>query len=86
MGRRPQHVVCLASFFKGGDFLRECARRGARVTLITREKLAGADWPPDSLAEILTVPTGAHADEYVRAVSRAARPSPRRTLRARRRA
>ena len=75
MDRRGQHVVCLASFFKGGDFIRECARRGARVTLVTREKLAGADWPRDCLADVIAVATGAHPDEYVRAVARAARPA-----------
>ena len=31
-------VVCLASFYKGVDFLREAKRRGARVVLITKEK------------------------------------------------
>ena len=76
MSRRAQHLVCLASFFKGGDFLRECAGRGARVTLVTREKLAGADWPRDSVADLITVATGAHPDDYVRAAARAARAAP----------
>jgi biotin carboxylase len=73
---RAQHVVCLATFFKGGAFLRECRGRGARVTLITREKLASAEWPYDALSDLITVPTGAHPDDYVRAVARAARSAP----------
>ena len=34
-------VVCVASFFKGNDFIRACAGAGARVVLLTREKLLG---------------------------------------------
>ena len=58
MSPRPPHVLCLASFFKGGEFMRECAERGARVSLVTREKLLGEDWPRDCLAEVIAVPPG----------------------------
>ena len=39
MSRSPVTILCLASYFKGHDFLRECQRLGARVLLVTREAL-----------------------------------------------
>jgi biotin carboxylase len=36
---QPRIVVCLASYFKGNDFIRECKRQGCRVILLTREKM-----------------------------------------------
>jgi hypothetical protein len=49
-------LFCISSYEKGQAFLRECARLGANVTLLTDEKLRNADWPKDILAEFLTVP------------------------------
>ena len=30
-------IICVASFFKGNDFIRECKRLGAAVVLLTRK-------------------------------------------------
>ena len=32
-------ILCLASYFKGLDFLRECRRQGCRVLLLTSYSL-----------------------------------------------
>lgn len=56
---RPLNIFCLATYFKGGDFVRESKRLGCRVTLITREKMLGEDWPHDSLDELIAVPNDA---------------------------
>jgi biotin carboxylase len=61
----PGTVVCVASFFKGGDFIRECAERGARVVLVTRDKLLGEHWPREALADIVGVPSGSSLDVYL---------------------
>src|SRR5437764_1342946 len=53
--RRPT-VICIASFFKGNEFLRECKRRGARVVLLTREKLLKEEWARDSLDDLVAIP------------------------------
>ena len=53
--RRPVNVICLASYFKGGDFMRECKRLGCHVTLITKEKMLKEDWPHDSLDDLIAV-------------------------------
>lgn len=56
---RPLNIVCLATYFKGGDFIRECKRLGCRVILITKEKMLKEDWPRDSLDDLIAVPNDA---------------------------
>ncbi|HEV7474876.1 MAG TPA: ATP-grasp domain-containing protein [Pyrinomonadaceae bacterium] len=56
---RPLNVICLATYFKGGDFIRECKRLGNRVVLITKEKMLEEDWPRDSLDDLIAVPNDA---------------------------
>ena len=31
------NILCVASFLKGNDFIRECGRQGGRVILLSRE-------------------------------------------------
>ena len=38
-------VVCLASYFKGTEFLRQCREQGCRVVLVVKEKLKDEAWP-----------------------------------------
>lgn len=46
-------VVCLASYEKGHDFLRECKRQGCKVFLLTSLSLKDkAQWPADCIDEI----------------------------------
>ena len=56
---RPLNIVCLATYFKGGDFIRECKRLGCNVILITKEKMLQEDWPRDCLADLIAVPNDA---------------------------
>lgn len=53
---RPLTVLCLASYEKGAEFIRECKRRGCRVILLTSESIADADWPRESLDQIFLIP------------------------------
>src|SRR4030095_15625891 len=55
----PLHVVCLATYFKGIDFMRECKAHGCRVILVTKEKMLQEDWPRDSLDDVMAVPNDA---------------------------
>ena len=71
---RALNVVCLASYFKGGEFIRECKEQGCRVILVTREKLLEEDWPRESLADLVGVPNDAHPDIFIHTVSQLARP------------
>jgi biotin carboxylase len=42
-------ILCISSYEKGQAFLREASRLGVDVTLLTTEKLAGADWPREAV-------------------------------------
>src|SRR5215207_3206900 len=56
---RPLNIVCLATYFKGADFIRECKDQGGNVVLITKEKMLKEDWPRDSLDDLIAVPNDA---------------------------
>lgn len=66
-------VVCLASYFKGNEFLRQLRRQGCRVVLVIKEKLQDEDWARESIDVTLTVPNSANADLFVEVVSEFAR-------------
>jgi biotin carboxylase len=44
-------LLCLASYHKGFEFLREARRQGCRVLLVTSASLRDAEWPHDSIDE-----------------------------------
>jgi biotin carboxylase len=48
-------LLCLASYHKGFEFLREAKRQGCRVLLVTSASLRDADWPRESLDDIFFV-------------------------------
>ena len=48
-------ILCIATYLKGHDFLRECRRQGCRVLLLTDEKLRDADWPREAIDEFFYV-------------------------------
>jgi len=69
-------ILCIATYFKGEAFLRECRRLGAAVLLLTSDTLGGADWPRDSIGETLTIPRTASEADVRRVVASAARRHP----------
>ena len=69
----PPTVLCLASYFKGGEFLRQCRARGCHVILVIKERLRDDDWPRDAIDGIVVVANGTDADGFVEAVSQLAR-------------
>jgi biotin carboxylase len=69
----PLRIVCLASYFKGVDFLRECKRQGCEVILVTKEKLLGEDWPRESLDQIISLPDAAPPELFIHTVTQLAR-------------
>jgi biotin carboxylase len=48
-------LLCIASYHKGFEFLREAKRQGCRVLLVTSESLRDAEWPRDSLDDVFYV-------------------------------
>src|ERR1044071_4599524 len=71
---RSPTFVCLASYFKGVEFLRECKRQGARVVLVTKEKILQEDWPRESLDDIIALPNDAGPELFIYVVSQLGRP------------
>ena len=50
-------MLCLASYEKGHEFLRQCKRQGWTVVLITAESIRDkAHWPMDAIDEIFYLP------------------------------
>lgn len=48
-------ILCIATYRKGDDFLRECRAQGCRVLLLTEEKLRDADWPREAIDEFFYI-------------------------------
>jgi biotin carboxylase len=71
--KRPLTVLCIATFEKGQEFLRECKRQGCRVFLITMERLRDADWPRESVDEFFYLPEGYKLEDVLRGASWLAR-------------
>ncbi|HJQ33378.1 MAG TPA: ATP-grasp domain-containing protein [Pyrinomonadaceae bacterium] len=63
------NLICVASYFKGDDFLRECKRQGAGVWLLTRERTMREPWPRESLDDVLYLPDDAGAELVVHAAA-----------------
>jgi glutathione synthase/RimK-type ligase-like ATP-grasp enzyme len=56
---KPLNIVCLATYFKGTDFIRECKAHDCNVVLITKEKMLNENWPRESLNDLIAVPNDA---------------------------
>jgi biotin carboxylase len=63
------HIVCIASEFKGTEFLEEAHNAGWHVTLVTRKSLLDQVWNWDSANDVKTVEHDAGTMDYVRAVT-----------------
>jgi len=51
-----QRFLCITSYEKGQDFIRQLAGLGVKPTLLTMDKLRDAPWPFDILEELVTMP------------------------------
>ena len=56
---RPLNIICLATYFKGADFIQECKAHGCHGSLVTKEKMLREDWPRESLDDLIAVPNDA---------------------------
>lgn len=73
----PEHgaltILCIATYEKGQEFLRECKRRGCRVLLLTVDKLRDANWPREAVDEFFYVPRDIPREDLLKGVSHVAR-------------
>ena len=66
-------MLCITTYEKGQEFMRECKRQGCRVFLLTGEKLRDADWPRESLDDTFYLPADIPLADIVKAVTHLAR-------------
>jgi biotin carboxylase len=66
-------ILCISTYEKGQPFLREAAGLGAKVILLTVEKLEHADWPRESIAKLVTMPENLTPGQVLNTVSYLAR-------------
>jgi len=69
----PLTILCITTYEKGQEFMRQCKRQGCRVFLLTAEKLRDADWPRESLDDTYYLPEEIVLAEIVKAVTHLAR-------------
>lgn len=66
-------VVCLASYFKGNEFLRQLRAQGCHVVLVIKEKLAHDEWAFEAVDDLIRVRNNATPELFVHTVSELAR-------------
>jgi biotin carboxylase len=71
--KRPLTFLCITTYEKGQEFMRECKRQGCRVILLTAEKLRNADWPRESLSDTFYLPEEISIPDIVKAVTHLAK-------------
>lgn len=54
----PGTILCVASYFKGNDFIDQCKKEGCKVLLLTLEPLLKKPWVRESIDEVFALPTG----------------------------
>ncbi|MGB8095719.1 MAG: ATP-grasp domain-containing protein, partial [Terracidiphilus sp.] len=73
MGGAAERILCITSYEKGQDFLRQCAAMGVKPTLLTVEKLRDADWPREVLEDVALMPADLGREQILNTVSWMAR-------------
>jgi len=56
MDKNQLTVLCISSYEKGHDFMKECKAQGCRVILLTSKSLENVPWPKESIDEIFYIP------------------------------
>jgi len=69
----PLTVLCVATYEKGQEFLKECKRQGCRVLLLTADTLRDAAWPREAVDEFFFMPRDISRDDLLKGVSHAGR-------------
>jgi biotin carboxylase len=73
MADATERILCIASYEKGQDFMRQCAEMGVKPTLLTVDKLRDAPWPREALEDVVTMPPDLTIEQILNTVSWMAR-------------
>ena len=68
MSEAVERILCISTYEKGQDFLRQCAGMGVRTVLLTLDKHKLGDWPCESIEEIVTMPEGLTREQVTNTV------------------
>jgi biotin carboxylase len=68
MSDNAERILCISTYEKGQDFLRQCADMGVKTTLLTVEKHRDGDWPHESLEDLATMPEGLTREQVTNTV------------------
>jgi biotin carboxylase len=68
MSDNAERILCISTYEKGQDFLRQCGDMGVKTTLLTLEKHRNGDWPRETLEELVTMPEGLTNDQITNTV------------------
>jgi biotin carboxylase len=63
------HIVVIASEFKGNEVLEEAKKAGWHVSLVTREDFKDSKWIWENIDDFVTVPKTATSEAYIRAAT-----------------
>ncbi|MGE0884231.1 MAG: acetyl-CoA carboxylase biotin carboxylase subunit family protein [Blastocatellales bacterium] len=72
-GSSEKTILCISSYEKGQEFIRQAKRNGWRVILLTGENLKDADWPRDHIDEVFLMPDLTHRQWMINAATYLAR-------------
>ena len=72
-GSPQKTILCITSYEKGQEFIRECKRQGGYVILLTVTALEHANWPRESIDELFHMPDLSKVDDVIRGISFLAR-------------
>jgi len=70
---RNPTILCISTYEKGQRFLKEAARLGANVLLLTVDKLEHASWPRESLTKLIPMPENLTPNQVLNTVTYLAR-------------
>jgi biotin carboxylase len=73
MAEAIERILCISTYEKGQDFLRQCADMGVRPTLLTIEKHCNGAWPRECLEDLACMPENLTREQIINTVSWMAR-------------
>jgi biotin carboxylase len=68
MPEASQRFLCITSYEKGQDFMRQCAEMGVKPSLLTVEKLRDAPWPREILEDVHLVADDHSFEDLIKTV------------------
>jgi biotin carboxylase len=69
MAEGGERILCISSYEKGQDLMRQLAELGVKPTLLTVDSLVNAPWPREILEDVVTMPGGLTNEQILHTVA-----------------